>query len=172
MRAEDQELAGAEGYLSSKFIRNAWYVAAWDHELPQDGLLARTLLGEPLVFYRTAEGRAVALADRCPHRAAPLSLGRREGDGLRCQYHGMKFNADGQGYREWIEHKRKVNAGKSWIKVGTGDISMFRNPGKEEYVVVTFEQDYRSSNLSGQMKKRQYWIKEGGRWKIVYEGAA
>jgi hypothetical protein len=49
---------------------------------------------------------------------------------------------------------------------------MFRNPGKEEYVVVTFEQDYRSSNLSGQMKKRQYWIKEGGRWKIVYEGAA
>ena len=96
MRAEDQELAGAEGYLSSKFIRNAWYVAAWDHELPQDGLLARTLLGEPLVFYRTAEGRAVALADRCPHRAAPLSLGRREGDGLRCQYHGMKFNADGQ----------------------------------------------------------------------------
>jgi hypothetical protein len=56
--------------------------------------------------------------------------------------------------------------------VGTGNISMFRNPGKEEYVVVTFEQDYRSSNLSNQMKKRQYWIKEGGRWKIVFEGAA
>ena len=48
---------------------------------------------------------------------------------------------------------------------------MFRNPGKEEYVVVTFEQDYRSSNLSNQMKKRQYWIKEDGRWKIVHEGA-
>jgi hypothetical protein len=39
-------------------------------------------------------------------------------------------------------------------------------------VVVTFEQDYRSNNLSNQMKKRQYWIKEGGRWKIAYEGAA
>jgi hypothetical protein len=38
-------------------------------------------------------------------------------------------------------------------------------------VVVTFEQDYRSSNLSNQMKKRQYWIKEDGRWKIVFEGA-
>jgi murein L,D-transpeptidase YafK len=88
------------------------------------------------------------------------------------KHYSPKFNADGQGYRDWIEHKRKVNAGKSWIKVGTGNISMLRNPGKEEYVVVTFEQDYRSSNLSGQMKKRQYWIKEGGRWKIVFEGAA
>jgi murein L,D-transpeptidase YafK len=88
------------------------------------------------------------------------------------RHYSHKFNADGQGYKGWIEQKRKVNAAKSWIKVGTGNISMFRNPGKEEYVVVTFEQDYRSSNLSGQMKKRQYWVKEGGRWKIVYEGAA
>jgi murein L,D-transpeptidase YafK len=88
------------------------------------------------------------------------------------RHYSHKFNTDGQGYREWIEHKRKVNAGKSWIKVATGNISMFRNPGTEEYVVVTFEQDYRSSNLSGQMKKRQYWIKEGGRWKIVFEGSA
>ena len=88
------------------------------------------------------------------------------------RHYSRKFNADGQGYRDWVEHKRKINSGKSWIKVGTGNISMFRNPGKEEHVVVTFEQDYRSSNLSNQMKKRQYWIKEGGHWKIVFEGAA
>jgi murein L,D-transpeptidase YafK len=88
------------------------------------------------------------------------------------RHYSPKFKADGHGYKDWIEQKRKVNAAKSWIKVGTGNISMFRNPGKEEYVVVTFEQDYRSSNLSGQMKKRQYWIKESGRWKIVFEGAA
>jgi murein L,D-transpeptidase YafK len=87
------------------------------------------------------------------------------------RHYSRKFSADGQGYREWVEHKRKVNSGKSWIKVGTGNISMFRNPGKEEYVVVTFEQDYRSNNLSNQMKKRQYWIKESGRWKILHEGA-
>ncbi len=88
------------------------------------------------------------------------------------RHYSQKFNADGQGYRDWVEHQRKVNAGKSWIKVGTDNISMFRNPGREEYVVVTFEQDYRSNNLSNQMKKRQYWIKESGRWKIIYEGAA
>jgi len=88
------------------------------------------------------------------------------------RHYSRKFNADGQGYASWVEHKRKVNAAKSWIKVGTDNISMFRNPGREEYVVVTFEQDYRSNNLSNQMRKRQYWIKEEGRWRIIYEGAA
>ena len=49
---------------------------------------------------------------------------------------------------------------------------MFRNPGKDDFVVVSFEQGYRSSNLSNSMRKRQYWIKEGARWKIIYEGSA
>lgn len=88
------------------------------------------------------------------------------------RHYSARFDADGQNRQQWIEQKRKVNAGKEWIKVGTQNISMFRNPGKEEYVVVTFDQDYQSSNLSNQMKKRQYWIKEDGHWKILYEGAA
>ncbi len=88
------------------------------------------------------------------------------------RHYSARFKADGQDQKQWVEHKRKVNAGKSWVKVATENISMFRNPGKEEYVVVTFEQDYKSSNLSNVMKKRQYWIKEDGRWKIVYEGSA
>ncbi len=88
------------------------------------------------------------------------------------QHYSQKFTADGQGYAAWIEQKRRVNAGKSWIKVGTNDIGMLRNPGREEYVVVTFDQDYRSSNLSSHVKKRQYWIREDGRWKIVAEGTA
>lgn len=88
------------------------------------------------------------------------------------RHYSPKFRSDGQGYQAWIEQKRKVIAGKSWIKIDTGNISMFRNPGREEYVVVTFEQEYRSNNLLNQMKKRQYWIKEDGRWKIVFEGAA
>ena len=68
--------------------------------------------------------------------------------------------------------KRKVAAGKEWIKVKVSNMSVFRDPGKEELVVVTFEQDYQSNNLSNQMKKRQYWIREEGHWKIIYEGAA
>jgi murein L,D-transpeptidase YafK len=87
------------------------------------------------------------------------------------RHYSRKFQSDSFDYQGWIEQKRKVNAGKSWIKVATENVSMFRNPGKEEYVVVTFEQDYRSNNLNNLMKKRQYWIKEDGRWKIIHEGA-
>jgi vanillate O-demethylase monooxygenase subunit len=53
------------------------------------------LLGEPVVLYRKRDGSAVALEDRCPHRFAPLSLGRIEGDDLRCMYHGLRFGCDG-----------------------------------------------------------------------------
>ncbi|MCK9282731.1 MAG: L,D-transpeptidase family protein [Rhodocyclaceae bacterium] len=88
------------------------------------------------------------------------------------RHYSAKFSGDGQNLAQWVEQKRKVNASKSWIAVNTRNISMFRNPGKEDYVVVTFEQDYKSNNLSNEMKKRQYWIKEDGRWKIVSEGAA
>lgn len=84
-----------ETYLSDRFIEDSWYVAAWDHEIGPEGLFARTLLGRPLVFFRTADGDVVALDDRCCHRAAPLSIGRREGDGVRCLYHGLKFDARG-----------------------------------------------------------------------------
>ena len=82
-------------YLSDRFIRNSWYVAAWDHEIGQDALFARTILGQPLLLYRAANGRIVAMDDRCCHRAAPLSLGRKEGDCVRCLYHGLKFDAQG-----------------------------------------------------------------------------
>lgn len=77
------------------FIRNCWYVAAWDIEVPADGMLARTFLNEPVLLYRDSQGRAVALEDRCCHRAAPLHLGRKEGDCVRCLYHGLKFDPTG-----------------------------------------------------------------------------
>lgn len=77
------------------FVRNCWYVVAWDHEIPADGLFARTVIGEPLLLYRTADDGVVALEDRCCHRLAPLSRGRREGDCVRCGYHGLKFDARG-----------------------------------------------------------------------------
>jgi murein L,D-transpeptidase YafK len=88
------------------------------------------------------------------------------------RHYSRKFQSDGTDYNGWIEHKRQVNAGKSWVKVTSGNVSMFLNPGKEEYVVVTFDQDYRSNNLSNVMRKEQYWIKEDGQWKIIHEGAA
>ena len=95
----------------------------------------------------------------------------RDVDRYLAHYSKSFRNNDG-GYAQWAEQKRLVAAGKSWVKVELGKLSVFRNPGKQDLVVVTFEQDYRSNNLSNVLKKRQYWLKEGGRWKIVYEGFA
>ena len=78
------------------FLWNSWYVAAWNHELIDGTKLARTILERPIVLYRGTSGKVVALDDRCCHRAAPLSMGRIEGDDIRCMYHGMKFNPAGK----------------------------------------------------------------------------
>ena len=78
------------------FLYNSWYVAASNHELIDGKKLARTILEKPIVLYRGASGKVVALDDRCCHRAAPLSMGRVEGDDIRCMYHGMKFASDGK----------------------------------------------------------------------------
>jgi phenylpropionate dioxygenase-like ring-hydroxylating dioxygenase large terminal subunit len=78
------------------FLMNCWYVAAWDHELADGRLLERTILEKPVVVYRGESGRVVALDNRCAHRGAKLSNGRREGDCVRCMYHGLKFDASGK----------------------------------------------------------------------------
>ena len=78
------------------FLRNCWYVAAWDHELIDGRLLARTIMEEGILFYKGESGKVVALRDRCCHRGALLSMGRREGDCIRCMYHGLKFDASGK----------------------------------------------------------------------------
>lgn len=78
------------------FIRNAWYVGAWDHEVNRQFLLRRTLLNEPVLFYRQEDGTPVALEDRCCHRHAPLSKGVLVGDDIQCPYHGLTFNPAGQ----------------------------------------------------------------------------
>src|SRR5438552_3769362 len=81
---------------SAMFLRNCWYVAGWTHHFPEDGLVTRTILGDPIVLYRKRDGGIVALENRCCHRLAPLSRGRKEGDDLRCMYHGLKFAPSGK----------------------------------------------------------------------------
>ena len=76
------------------FLNNGWYVAAWSDEVGRTPL-ARTLLSQPVVFYRREDGGAVALHDRCPHRFVPLSLGTVAGDEIMCGYHGLTFDDSG-----------------------------------------------------------------------------
>ena len=82
----------------SLWLRDCWYVIAWEHEIPPADapeIFSRTVLNEPIVVLRAADGTLHALEDRCCHRGAPLSVGRREGDALRCGYHGLKFDLQG-----------------------------------------------------------------------------
>lgn len=87
-------------------------------------------------------------------------------------HYAADFRSGSQNLGAWARRKRGVNAAKSWIRVRLAQVSMLRYPREADFVAVTFEQDYRSSNLSNTMRKLQYWKKENGRWRILYEGAA
>jgi len=77
------------------FLRNYWYVAATDSEVGRKPL-GRLILGEPIVFFRTEDGKPVAFEDRCAHRHLPLSMGKLVGDRLQCHYHGLQYDQAGK----------------------------------------------------------------------------
>ena len=88
------------------------------------------------------------------------------------QHYAPSFVSDTQRLPEWREQKRAVNAVKTWAKIELGNLSAVQYPGEKTIAVVTFDQNYQSSNLSGQTKKRQLWQLIDGRWQIIYEGSA
>jgi phenylpropionate dioxygenase-like ring-hydroxylating dioxygenase large terminal subunit len=77
------------------FLWNAWYPIAWGDEVTDD-ILARKILGRELAVFRDGDGQPRAILNRCPHRFAPLSLGKRIGDAIQCPYHGLHFGFDGR----------------------------------------------------------------------------
>jgi phenylpropionate dioxygenase-like ring-hydroxylating dioxygenase large terminal subunit len=76
------------------FLRNYWYICAWREELTTKPL-QRWILNEPIALFRTQSGKAAAIADRCPHRGAPMTTGQVRGEGLECGYHGLTFDGKG-----------------------------------------------------------------------------
>jgi phthalate 4,5-dioxygenase len=78
-------------------MRQYWLPALTSRELPEpDGPPVRVrLLGENLVAFRVTSGKVGLIQDHCPHRGTSLFFGRNEGDGLRCVYHGWKFDCSG-----------------------------------------------------------------------------
>ena len=90
-------------------------------------------------------------------------------------HYSLHFSAEGKSFNDWSAQKRRVNAAKSFVKVSISNLSVFEYPLSSTaapMMIVTFDQDYRSSNNSNRMKKRQYWQREQGQWKIIYEAAA
>ena len=77
------------------FVKNAWYVACMAHDVA-DQPFGRRICGQRMVFFRGDSGRVAALEDICPHRGAPLSLGRVQDGRLVCGYHGLEMGCEGK----------------------------------------------------------------------------
>ena len=112
----------------AQFVRNAWYPAAWTRDVGRS-LTTRKILGSEVVLYRKEDGSIAALDNVCPHRFAPLSMGKLKGDAVECGYHGMTFDCSGKCIRipgqEIIPPNAKVgsypireNMGLAWIWMG------------------------------------------------------
>jgi phthalate 4,5-dioxygenase oxygenase subunit len=116
---ENETLTRVEGDAPmGRLMRRHWIPAALSEQLAEpDGKPVRlTLLGEKLVAFRDSEGRLGVLGEFCPHRKASLAFGRNEDCGLRCLYHGWKFDVEGNvidmpsepresGFAERVKHK-------------------------------------------------------------------
>jgi len=77
------------------FLRNVWYYALPGGKLKPGAMMAKTLLGEPVLLARSRAGEVFALRDICPHRAVPLTCGRFDGHEVECCYHGWRFDSTG-----------------------------------------------------------------------------
>jgi phenylpropionate dioxygenase-like ring-hydroxylating dioxygenase large terminal subunit len=86
------------GTAMGDLMRQYWIPAFMPGELPApDGAPLRLrLLGENLIAFRSTSGKIGLLAHACPHRGASLFYGRNEAEGIRCVYHGWKFDVEGR----------------------------------------------------------------------------
>jgi phenylpropionate dioxygenase-like ring-hydroxylating dioxygenase large terminal subunit len=121
------------GTVMGELMRCYWMPAAMSSELVRDGAPVRLmLLGEKLIAFRDSAGRVGVMDHRCPHRCASLFLGRNEENGLRCIYHGWKFDVAGNcidmpsvpppGFMQKVKAKayRVVErAGVVWVYMGS-----------------------------------------------------
>ncbi|MGE5540504.1 MAG: Rieske 2Fe-2S domain-containing protein [Gemmatimonas sp.] len=85
----------SKGTPAGEMLRRYWW-PVWFTELLTNAPVPVRLLGEDLVLFRQPDGRTALVDSACPHRGASLALGRIEADGIRCCYHGWKFDAAGR----------------------------------------------------------------------------
>lgn len=125
--------------MGQDYLMNTWYFAATSAEVPAENkpgaLFHRKLLDRDVVFYRSEDGAPHALLDRCPHRFAPLHMGRVVGNDLQCGYHGLRFDCSGRCVQNphgngFIPPRARVDAfvveeryGLVWIWMGAPEMA-------------------------------------------------
>jgi len=122
------------GTVMGQLMREYWIPAVMGSEVTRGGPPLRLmLLGEKLIAFRDSAGRVGVMDHRCPHRCASLFLGRNEGGGIRCIYHGWKFDVSGKCLdmpnvppHQDFKHKVKAKAypaieraGMVWVYMGS-----------------------------------------------------
>lgn len=85
-------------------------------------------------------------------------------------HYASEFSSLKQDLNQWKDHKTRINAAKSFIRVAISDASIYEYPGEDNLVQVDFYQAYRSSNFNADGWKRQLWRLDGQQWKIIFEG--
>ncbi|MCA1925403.1 MAG: L,D-transpeptidase family protein [Thiobacillus sp.] len=84
-------------------------------------------------------------------------------------HYSSQFRSGKQDFSAFAASKRRVNASKSWIKIGLDRVGLMLYPDRPDFALVSFEQNYQSNNLSDRTFKHQFWSREDGRWKILHE---
>jgi len=144
MKPEDNIKLTSVGIDSAmgKLLRQYWTPALRSETLIRDGAPQRVMLfGQKFVAFRTTDGTVGIVDEACPHRGVSLALGRNEDNGLRCIFHGWKFDASGQvvdapcepeARRATFCKNIRVNkytvretAGVVWVFLGQGDVPPF-----------------------------------------------
>lgn len=85
------------------------------------------------------------------------------------RHYSSSFRNESQDLQAFGASKQKVNAAKSWIKIGLSNVSLMLYPERPDFALVSFVQNYQSNNLNDRTAKRQFWSREDGRWKIIHE---
>jgi phthalate 4,5-dioxygenase len=131
--SEGEELTRVgPGTVMGDLMRRYWIPACKSSELERDGAPVRLmLLGEKLIAFRDSEGRVGVMDHKCPHRCASLVLGRNEQGGIRCVYHGWKFDVAGNclgmpsvpppGFEQKVKakaYRTAERAGVVWVHMG------------------------------------------------------
>jgi len=73
-------------------------------------------------------------------------------------------------YKQFSQRKHQVNRAKDFIEIDLNNVSVYVYPGKHKMMMVTFDQEYRSDNHHSVTQKKQYWMQQGNKWQIIYEG--
>jgi nitrite reductase/ring-hydroxylating ferredoxin subunit len=144
-------------------MREYWVPIALSREVEPDGPPVRMMaLGEKLIAFRDSAGRVGVMDHRCPHRCASLFYGRNEDGGIRCIYHGWKYDVDGACLdqpnlpaHQVFKHKVRAKAYKAterygviWVYMGERaeappfpDFEL-NDLGKDEIAVTAIQQEY------------------------------